>query len=565
MTKAHTARFPGVARRRIANGIAAALLAACGTGSAFAFQLDTSNNPDLSVRLDTTVRLNYGVRTQARDNKIGNDVIADEGDYSFNKGDAVAKRLDLLTELDIIYKDRYGMRVSAAGWYDGAYGDKSASNPNLPFRAIPSYVGNEYSNYVQRFYAGPSGELLDAFVFGTFDIGSVPLSVKAGQHSIYWGESLFLNGNLNSVAYAQNPLDLQKGFATPGTEAKELFQPLNQVSATAQVTDTLSFAGQYLLNWSADRYPEGGTYLGPVDFAFNGPDRQFVSAGLGFAYRGPPSNAPDNGDWGLASRWSPQWLDGTLGFYYRNFSDKLPQTFITKVGPNSASRYNLIYADNIDLFGVSLAKNIGGISLGAEASYRHNTPLNSQVLGIAPGLPAEGDTKGPRGDTYHALVNALGVIPQNPLFDTASWSAELTWASWAKVTSGQNLFFAEGFAPCKGKDVGDGCTTKDYTGLSLAFSPTWFHVFPSVDLLAPITYSRGLNGNAPTVFGGNQDNGNYSVGIAADIQSKYRVDLKYIQYFGSYKDNGTAVTSQNGFTTLLSDRGFVNLTFKTTF
>jgi hypothetical protein len=157
--------------------------------------------------------------------------------------------------------------------------------------------------------------------------------------------------------------------------------------------------------------------------------------GLGFAYRGPPSNAPDHGEWGLASRWSPQWLDGTLGFYYRNFADKLPQTFITKVGANSASRYNLIYADNIDLWGVSLAKNIGGISLGAEASYRHNTPLNSQVLGIAPGLPAEGDTKGPRGDTYHALANALGVVPQNPLFDTASWSAELTWASWQRSTA----------------------------------------------------------------------------------------------------------------------------------
>ena len=223
MTKAHSQRSLGMARRGIANGVAAALLAAFGTGNALAFQLDTSYNPDLSVRLDTTVRVNYAVRTESRDNKIGNDVIADEGDYSFDKGDAVAKRVDLLTELDIVYKSRYGMRVSAAGWNDGAYGSDSKSNPNLPFRNIPSYVGHEYTNYVQRFYAGPSGELLDAFVFGTFDLGDVPLSLKAGQHTIYWGESLFLNGNLNSVAYAQNPLDLQKGFATPGTEAKELF------------------------------------------------------------------------------------------------------------------------------------------------------------------------------------------------------------------------------------------------------------------------------------------------------------------------------------------------------
>ena len=85
MTTAHSERSLGVARRGIANGIAIALLAAFGTGNALAFQLDTSYNPDLSVRLDTTVRVNYAVRTESRDNKIGNDVIADEGDYSFDK------------------------------------------------------------------------------------------------------------------------------------------------------------------------------------------------------------------------------------------------------------------------------------------------------------------------------------------------------------------------------------------------------------------------------------------------------------------------------------------------
>jgi len=31
------------------------------------------------------------------------------------------------------------------------------------------------------------------------------------------------------------------------------------------------------------------------------------------------------------------------------------------------------------------------------------------------------------------------------------------------------------------------------------------------------------------------------------------------------RDNGTAVTTQNGFTTLLKDRGFISLTAKVTF
>jgi hypothetical protein len=90
-------------------------------------------------------------------------------------------------------------------------------------------------------------------------------------------------------------------------------------------------------------------------------------------------------------------------------------------------------------------------------------------------------------------------------------------------------------------------------------------VFPGVDLSAPMAIFGGLSGNAPTVFGGNQGNGNYAIGLSADIYQKYRIDLKYIDYFGRIRDNGTMVTSQNGFTTLLEDRGSVYLTFKTTF
>jgi hypothetical protein len=545
-----------------ATALAIALLSI--SSGARAFELDTGN-PDVSVRWDNTVRYNYANRTEGRDSKIGNSAVSDEGDYSFNKGQTVANRVDLLTELDFAYQKRYGFRLSGAGWYDDAYGSVSKTNPNAPLTNIPSYVGKRYSDYTQRYYHGPSGELLDAFVFGGVDLGEVPVNVKLGRHTIYWGESLFLAGNLNSVAYAQNPLDLQKGFATPGVEAKELFRPLNQLSFQSQLTDTLSLAGQYMLEWDSFRYPEGGTYLGPVDFAFNGPDRQFISQPLGFARRGDPSEPKQHGEGGLAARWSPAWLDGTMGFYWRNFADKLPQTFLTQVGPG-VSRYNLIYADNINLFGLSLAKNIGGISFGSELSYRENTPLNSTVLGISPGLPSPGDTKGPRGDTIHGLVNAVGVIPKTAVFDTATWAAELVWSQWAKVRSGGNLFFAEGFAPCVGKDKWDGCTTKNYVGAGLSFTPTWFQVFPGVDLSLPITYAVGLSGNAATVFGGNQGNGNYSVGLGVDVRQKYRFDLKYIDYLGQYRStNGTAVTSQNGFTTLLKDRGFVSLTFKTTF
>lgn len=536
---------------------------------AAAFEID-AGNPDLSIRWDNTVRLNLATRVEGRDPKIGNSALSDEGDYSFDKGDLVAKRLDLLSEFDVVYQKRFGGRISAAAWGDAAYGNKSRSNPNAPLVNIPSYVNNDYSSYTKRFYRGASGEILDAFVFGRVDLGDMPVQAKLGRHTVYWGESLLLGGHLHSVAYAQVPLDLQKAFATPGTEAKELFRPLTQLSLQTQVSDTLSVAAQYMLEWESARYPEGGTYYGPVDFVFNGPDRQFLSAGLGFASRGTAAEPKQSGEWGLSARWSPAWLDGTLGFYYRNFADKLPQTLLTTVGAGT-SVYTYVYADNIDLLGISLSKNVGGVSIGAEASYRRNTPLNSQVFGVAPGLPDRGDTKGARGDTWHALVNFVGVVPKTPLFDAASWAAEVQMARWSKVRSGANLFNALGYAPCNAtatapaKDKWDGCVTKNYAGIGFGFTPSWFQVLPGVDLSAPLTYAIGIHGNSPTVNGGNEGLGNYSVGLAADVQQRYRFDLKYIDYIGRYKSNATQVTSTNGLTTYLKDRGAVSLTFKTTF
>ena len=262
------------------------------------------------------------------------------------------------------------------------------------FVNIPSYVNHQYSDYTKRFYRGPSGEILDAFVFSGFDVGPVPAAVKAGRHSLYWGESLFLNGNLNGIAYAQNPLDLQKGFATPGVEAKELFRPLTQLSGQAQVTDELSIAAQYLLEWESFRYPEGGTYLGPVDFVFNGPNRQFLpQPGLGFAQRGNPAEPDQSGEWGIAARWSPQWLDGTLGFYYRNFADKLPQTLLTQVDPITTPLQPDLRRRHRSV-GHQPREERRGVSVGAEVSYRHNTPLLSPCSASRRGCRAKARPKG---------------------------------------------------------------------------------------------------------------------------------------------------------------------------
>ena len=65
---------------------------------------------------------------------------------------------------------------------------------------------------------------------------------------------------------------------------------------------------------------------------------------------------------------------------------------------------------------------------------------------------------------------------------------------------------------------------------------------------------------------GNKDAGNFSAGIATNIRQQYKFTLAYTGYYGNYSLTPTgAMNVANGTYAALSDRGWVSLTFKTTF
>jgi hypothetical protein len=591
MTMTTKTRTRPLARRAPLAAAVTALLA--GAGSSHAFSID-SGNPDVAMRLDTTVRYNLAARAN-KVGVVGNNVQYDESEYKFaDRGDIVTNRLDLLPEFDFVYKKRNGFRVSAAAWYDHAYNNTNTyQNPALAGTAgsTSAYAGGQYSPYVKRYYRGPSGELLDAFAFGGVDIGEMALSFKVGQHSTIWGESLFTT--THGINYSQSPLDLAKAFATPGIESKELFRPLTQLSAQLTVSPELSVAAQYFLDWDYSRLPESGTYLGIIDMGFVGP-----SGFPGLGTNNGISRPDKRGDWGVSARWSPQWLDGTMGFYYRNFTDKTFALFRDVATTATASSYKQFFAEDIDLFGLSLSKQVGSVSVGAELSYRNNMPLYGPLLQPASGagvntaqlypngLPALiGNSYAARGRTLHAVLNGVAVlgaaqVGDFKLFDTATVLGELTYSHLLKVTDNAAVYQGIGYGVCDEsrrtalgtafRNKWDGCATRSAVGMQLSFTPTWLQVLPGVDLLAPMSVSRGLYGNSPVTLGGNQNNGSYSLGLAADVYAKYRIDLRYVDYFGTASYGAQAQTGQqmvraNGLSTLLKDRGFVALTLKATF
>ncbi|MBK5354677.1 DUF1302 domain-containing protein [Pseudomonas sp. TH41] len=592
--------------------LASAILAGLGISPAQAFEFDTGNE-DVSVRFDNTLKFNYAQRVEAPNSKLANAWNNNDGDRNFSSGSPVAQRLDVLSELDVVYKKQMGFRVSANSWYDHAYDDIGSYNPSTNQLNNGKPDSQHQSGYADRYYNGPSSEILDAFVFGSTEIGDESLlSGKAGKHTLYWGESVlaFAHGN----SYGQSGLDLSKALAVPGTEAKELFIPRNQLSTSFTVNQELTLAAQYFLDWDAARLPESGTYLGFNDGIQSGGHNLSLIAAQNprFGTPGPlganeflrltngHTYTPDNhGDFGLMAKWSPAWLDGTLGLYYRKTSDILPNLVLqpTAVGPaqlisGTAGSYNQFYVDDIDVYGFSLAKSIAGVSVGFDLNYRHNMPLSSVPATVNPTLGAanapgfiasfDGQNGVARGNTVHAVLNGLTTFGETPLWDTSSLLVELGYSRWLDVTDNKQLF--------KGEDWYHGVdkVSKDNYILGMNFNPTWYQVFPGIDMSLPVTYNVGLAGQSSVQLGGNKGTGSYSVGVGMDVRSQYRFDLKYVDNFGDFDTCGSAgnasvhgdgaapgangqyncvpgqATAFAGTVAQLKDRGMVTFTFKTT-
>ena len=525
------------------------------TGNAAAFQFEPAD-PDMEIRWDNTVRYNVGVRVNDRDRTIGDTWTMQAGEYSFDQGDLVTNRVDLLTEFDFVIKKNYGFRLSGAAWYDAAYDDDVRGNPAFQAAGLgTTYPRNKFTSKVKRFYQ-QGGELLDAFVFGRAQFGQMPLDVRFGRHNIYWGESLFTP--IHGVSYSQGPVNFSKSLATPGSEAKELFLPLNQLSAVLRVSDTVSIAGQYQLEWKPFRLPEGGTYLSSSDLVFSGGTRTVTGVPFrGDLNSGPHAKPEDRGNWGLNSKITTDL--GNFGVYYRNFDDRVPQILSSNGALHNA------YAENVGLAGVSFSTSVEGVAVAAEVVHRDDTVLNT----------AAGSPQLARGDTWHALVNAVAFIGRTPLFDAASLLGELTYSRLDKVQGDRKAFFRHVDRACPTRSEKDGCSTDDAWGLAFSFIPTWYQAFPSVDVTMPISYNRGLRGNSPVPFGGNEDAGSWSVGIGFDYKAKYKLDVAYTDYYGRYKkgpnpfaavpgigDTQVATSNGNGG---IHDRGWLSVTFKTTF
>lgn len=537
-------------RARSASALLPGLLATtffCGhTTGAYAFEIDTGNR-DFRVRWDNTVKYSVGFRTRDRSDKIMADARTDDGDQNFGRG-LISNRIDLLSELDVSYKN-FGARVSGAAWYDDVY-NRSNDNDSPATSNNISVAHDEFTDKT-RDRMGRKAELLDAFVYAKGSIGGRAATIRAGRHSLIFGESLFFGAN--GIANAQGPIDLVKLLNVPSSQFKEVLRPVEQVSGQLQLTPEMSVSAYYQTKWEKSVIPPAGSYLSTNDIVGEGAE----SAGP--FLRGSNISARDSGQGGIQLRYLLNDWDAEVGVFAARYHDKTPNIYLTLDPAFHPANLVHAYHEGIRTYGVSLSTTVGNANVAGEISVRDNVPLVSDPQVILPGQGADNDSRPAYavGKTLHAQVSTVYLLNTTRFWEGGVFLAEVAWNRTAEVS--------------KNRQALDPNTTRDAVAFRLLFSPAYYQVLPGLDINVPIGIGYNPYGKSSAVFafnGGVERGGDISIGITGDYEQKWQFGVNYVHYLG---DEGPFLTPPNSPTAHLSydqplrDRNFISLNVKRTF
>ncbi|MGE6191094.1 DUF1302 domain-containing protein [Stutzerimonas stutzeri] len=519
-----------VCRTALATTIAT--LAVSGLGLAQAAEL--INNENFQIRWDNTIKYQVGQRTEAPSRFNTRDINVNDGTQAFNKHDLITNRFDILTEFDFTLKDEAnsGLRISAAGWYDNVYNRDHRSIPAASYNMTS--VDNDQFTAQAKDQAGRYIELLDAFVHSGIDLNGHYLSWRLGQHTLLWGESLFLA--TNGIAHGQAPNDAYKALSVPSTLAKEVFLPVNQLSMALSLTDKLSVEGYYQFEYQQTRVAAPGTYWSVGDMVFKGGENLLLAPGYGVPRGRDIEPREHSGQWGVALKYRDFDNDWDYGAYFLRYHAKTPQVFLhmATVAPGVAipDEYLFVYPEDIKLFGLSASTKFGDANVAGEISFRDNVPLVSEGAQLVviddqridgrhnPGYAV--------GQTIHAQVSTIWVLPRVSLWATSQLTAEVGVNHLHKVTKNSER---------RDKDN----TVRTAGGFRTIFEPTWYQALPSIDLSSPITLGYNFTGKSSVDAGFNNTGAAHGGDVTVALNFKYAGNLRggisYTNYFGAEDNN----------------------------
>ena len=513
------------------------------------------------INWDNTIKYSNAFRITGQNstliNATGTDVGAtnqDDGDRAFNKG-LISDRGDILSEVDLTYGD-VGIRASGAGWGDSAYLGTSANTSPQTFNAY-SVNYNQWTEGARDLALGHA-ELLDAFAFGKFNIGSSTLSVRGGQFAQQWGESLFFGSN--GIAGGMAPMDVLKLLAVPSSQFKEIIRPVPQVSMQYQITPDVAIGAYYQLGWQATRLPPVGTFYSTVDILGQGGERLLAGAPIVIPNpSGPPTVTGPLAFWHSADREPKNWgqfgaqlkmrlADGwDVGFYGIQYHEKAGQLYMQPLGATQTNaqfmagqigNYYWAYPENVKAIAVSTTKTHGSYNFAAELGAHFNqdlvsdggTDLSVASFGHVPKPDANSNPLYAVGKTIHGQASWIASFGPTLISKEASWVGEVAWNMLASLDKNpmsvvDNLGVAHAAL--------DPNTTKNAIGIRTTYEPMYRQRFPGMDISFPVGASFFPMGRSSVITNfGPDKGGDFSAGVNVAYLDAWRFGASVTGYYG---------------------------------
>ena len=395
---------------------------------------------DFSGNVDTTLSYGQSYRTSGQDGDIigtagdpagvgltgtGGSVTgsafsenSDDGNQNYDEG-PISRTAKFTTEVDLTYKN-FGLFSRFNGFKDYENLD---SGDRLPLSSKANRLVTQNLN------------LQDLYVWGNFNVGSMPVSIRVGEQVLSWGESTFIQNGINVI----NPFDVSK-LRTPGSEVRDALTPVGMVSLSIEPFQNLSFDAYYQYDWERTIIEPTGSFFSTNDFVGDGGNKVLLGFGdvsdrgrlfgpatagainflAGFTAVDPSGFDSDfntvtrtadvrpgnGGEFGFALKYLFEELNDTeFGLYFINHHSRTPiisaktgtaagianagAVFAGTVGALGAAtafglavdqyaqtaNYLIEYPEDIQRFGFSFNTQVKGIAFQGEYTLIHDAPL----------------------------------------------------------------------------------------------------------------------------------------------------------------------------------------------
>jgi len=550
--------------------------------------------PDQGISMQVNSQLSLGAswRTEDADTTLfgsvnggtGGSATTDDGNLNFDKGETFSKILKGSHDVQMTM-DNFGAFTRFKYWSDAelADGNRAHGNSGSSYAANEPLSDSGFSDNAK--FSGIS--LLDAYVYGSFDVAEMPLDVRLGRQVISWGESTFIQGGMNS----SNPFDVS-ALRRPGATLKEGILPVGMAYFNLGASENLSVEAFYQYEWAKTEIDGCGTLFG-ADFAASGcnyvtiaiDDASALAAGYA-AERQADAEAKDGNQFGLSARYFAEQLNNTeFGVYVMNIHSRVPMIngirstmpgtvagtsttatsptagpFVPSSHPSAGAlsvnnpAYFIEFPEDLQFYGLSFATNAGGVALSGEVSYKPDTPIQINGNHVLAGVLSENTDVASGGTPFaqRAIDTAAGGTVQGyDLFDVTQvqftalqFFDRILGASRVTVIGEVGMTLVDDIEESEfvyGRDTlfglgvasDGGYVTDSAWGYRALAALDYSDVFAGVNLKPTVSFSHDVQGYSPAP--GQQFNeGRQSLGLAveASYQQMYSASVAYKMFDG---------------------------------